>query len=52
MAHKCKDTLIAVPELRIKLTGHKTEAVHRSYIHHELEELRAAVEKMPALNSK
>jgi len=38
--------------LRMKLTGHKTEAVHRGYTHHELEKLRAAVEKIPSLNSK
>jgi integrase len=39
------------PELRMKLTGHKTEAAHRGYTHHELEKLRAAVEKIPSLNS-
>jgi integrase len=38
------------PELRMKLTGHKTESVHRDYTHHELEKLRAAVEKIPSLN--
>jgi len=37
------------PELRMKLTGHKTEAAHRGYTHHELEKLRAAVEKIPSL---
>ena len=37
------------PELRMKLTGHKTEAIHRGYTHHELEKLRAAVEKIPSL---
>lgn len=37
------------PELRMKLTGHKTEAVHRGYTHHELETLRKAVAKMPGL---
>jgi integrase len=36
-------------ELRMKLTGHKTEAVHRGYTHHEIEILRAAVEKIPSL---
>ncbi|HEV2327594.1 MAG TPA: tyrosine-type recombinase/integrase, partial [Verrucomicrobiae bacterium] len=36
-------------ELRMKLTGHKTEAEHQKYTHHELEKLRAAVEKIPAL---
>jgi integrase len=37
-------------ELRMKLTGHKTEAIHRGYTHHELEKLRAAVEKIPSLH--
>jgi integrase len=37
------------PELWMKFTGHKTEAVHRGYAHHELEKLRAAVEKPPSL---
>jgi integrase len=37
------------PEVRMKLTGHKTESVHRKYTHHELEPLRAAVEKIPSL---
>lgn len=36
-------------ELRMKLTGHKMEAIHRGYTHHELEQLRAAVEKIPSL---
>ena len=35
------------PELRMKLTGHTTEAVHRGYTHHELQTLRAAVAKLP-----
>ncbi len=26
----------AMPEVRMKLTGHKTDAVHRGYTHHEL----------------
>ena len=33
------------PELRMKLTGHETEAAHRGYTHHELEKLRAARKK-------
>jgi hypothetical protein len=33
----------------MKLTGHKTEAIHQGYTHHELEVLRSAVEKLPAL---
>ena len=36
-------------EVRMKLTGHKTESVHRGYTHHELEKLREAVEKIPSL---
>ena len=35
------------PELRMKLVGHKSEAVHRGYTHHELETLRAALGKLP-----
>jgi integrase len=38
------------PELRMKLTGHKTESIHQGYTHHELEVLRSAVGKLPALN--
>lgn len=37
------------PELRMKLTGHKSEAIHAGYTHHELETLRAAVGKLPGL---
>jgi integrase len=37
------------PELRMKLTGHTTEAVHRGYTHHELETLRAAIGKLPEI---
>jgi len=40
------------PELRMKLTGHSSEAVHRGYTHHELETLKAAVSKLPSLNSE
>jgi integrase len=36
-------------EMRMKLTGHKTEREHQKYTHHELEQLRAAVKKMPSL---
>jgi integrase len=36
-------------EVRMKLTGHKTESVNRGYTHHELEPLRAAVGKIPSL---
>jgi integrase len=37
------------PELRMKLTGHKSAAVHAGYSHMELETLRAAVGKLPVL---
>lgn len=37
-------------ELRMKLTGHKTEAEHQKYTHHELETLRAAIGKIPSLH--
>lgn len=37
------------PELRMKLTGHKSEAIHAGYTHHELDTLRAAIAKLPAL---
>lgn len=37
------------PELRMKLTGHKSESVHAGYTHHELETLRVAVGKLPGL---
>ncbi len=35
------------PELRMKLTGHKSAAVHAGYTHHELKTLRAALAKLP-----
>jgi integrase len=38
-------------ELRMKLTGHKTESAHRGYTHHEIEKLREAVEKIPSLQN-
>ena len=36
-------------ELRMKLTGHKTEGEHQKYTHHEMDNLRAAVQKIPSL---
>lgn len=36
-------------ELRMKLTGHKSEAIHAGYTHHELDNLRKAVGKLPGL---
>ena len=38
------------PELRMKLTGHKSAAVHRGYSHHEMQTLADAVAKLPGLN--
>ena len=40
------------PELRMKLTGHGSEAVHRGYTHHEMQTLRAAVERLPGLSQE
>jgi integrase len=37
------------PELRMKLTGHSSEAIHRGYTHHELALLRSTVAKLPSL---
>ncbi|MCU0785441.1 MAG: tyrosine-type recombinase/integrase [Verrucomicrobia bacterium] len=39
-------------ELRMILTGHKTEGEHRKYTHHEMDNLRAAVKKLPSLGVK
>ena len=36
-------------ELRMKLTGHSTEGEHRKYTHREMDNLRAAVRKIPSL---
>lgn len=40
-----------MPELRMKLTGHSSEPVHRGYTHHEIETLRQAVLKLPSLGT-
>ena len=37
------------PELRMKITGHTTEGEHRKYTHHEMDNLRAAINKIPSL---
>jgi integrase len=37
------------PELRMRLTGHKSAEVHRGYTHMEMETLRDAIKKLPAL---
>jgi integrase len=39
------------PELRMKLTGHSSEAVHRGYTHHEIETLRQAILKLPTVGA-
>jgi len=36
-------------ELRMKLTGHKTEGEHQKYTHLEMDNLRAAIKKIPSL---
>ena len=36
-------------ELRMKLTCHKTAGEHQKYTHHEMDNLRAAVKKIPSL---
>jgi integrase len=40
------------PELRMKLTGHKTEAVHQKYTHHDWQNLQGAMAKMPGLSKE
>lgn len=40
------------PELRMKLTGHKSDAVHRNYTHHDWANLENAMGKMPGLGKK
>jgi integrase len=37
------------PEVRMKLTGHKSASVHRQYTHHELGPLQAAIQALPRL---
>jgi integrase len=37
------------PEIRMKLTGHKSASVHRQYTHHELAPLQAAIQALPRL---
>ena len=39
-------------ELRMKLTGHKTVGEHQKYTHYEIENLRAAINKIPSLGAK
>jgi integrase len=37
------------PELRMLLTGHKSESVHQRYTHMQLEPLKAAITKLPSI---
>ena len=37
------------PEVRMKLTGHTTEAAHKTYTHHDMETLRAALSKVATI---
>ena len=37
------------PELRMKLTGHKSAEIHRGYTHLELDTLKDAIKKLPGL---
>lgn len=36
-------------EIRMKLTGHSSKAIHQRYTHHELETLRTDLAKLPSL---
>jgi integrase len=57
--HSLRHTLVSlmanagVPvEVRQKFTGHASAEMNQHYTHHEIETLRAAVEKLPALGIK
>jgi hypothetical protein len=39
-------------EVRQKFTGHASAEMNQHYTHHEIETLRAAVEKLPTLGVK
>jgi integrase len=38
-------------DLRMRLTGHRSETIHQLYTHHELETLRNAIESLPRLGA-
>ena len=38
------------PELRMKLTGHKSAEIHRGYTHLEMDTLKEAIKKLPGLH--
>jgi integrase len=57
--HSLRHTLVSlmanagVPvEVRQKFTGHASAEMNQHYTHHEIETLRAAVEKLPTLDIK
>jgi len=39
-------------EVRQKFTGHASAEMNQTYTHHEIDTLRAAIEKLPALGIK
>ncbi len=40
------------PELRMKLTGHKSAEIHRGYTHLEMDTLKEAIKKLPGLGGE
>jgi integrase len=55
LRHSCVSTMANAgvsKELRQVLSGHSDDASHKRYTHHELEQLRAAIAKVPSLRSK
>lgn len=40
------------PELRMKLTGHKSAEVHRGYTHLEMDTLKNAIKKLPGMDER
>jgi integrase len=40
------------PELRMKLTGHKSAEIHRGYTHLEMDTLKDAIKKLPGLKER
>jgi integrase len=39
-------------EIRMKLTGHVSVEMNKGYTHHELEPLRAAIQRIPSLGRR
>ena len=44
-----RDAYGVSPELRMKLTGHKSAEIHRGYTHLEMDTLKDAIKKLPGL---